>query len=395
MQIAAIRDYVALLWGEYQGAKRQRRGAILDELGRNLRIHRKSATRLMNSEQAPLLRRGKGSGGRKLYSQPARAALKIAWKDMGYLGAARLKAALPEWLPFFESDLCDDRVRAEMLRMSKNTLERILQGDKAVLLRRLNTGTKRGKSHHQTAVPIKNFTVLPTLPGHCEVDCVAHCGGSMSGTFAWTVTLTDIASGHTECEAMWGKNGMGVRLALTLIEKRLPFAILSLYFDNGSEFLNDQVIDLFAKDVKRKTPIEVFRGRPYHSNDQPHVEQKNYTHVRATFGYGRLDFKLAVQLMNNVYRKEWRDLQNDFYPKMKLLKKTRIGSKIRRVMSKPLTPYARLMVSMEVTEEVKKDLTARHLLFNPFQLRKKLRKKLRDFNLYQRDPGQNIGKYAI
>jgi hypothetical protein len=78
--------------------------------------------------------------------------------------------------------------------------------------------------------------------------------------------------------------------------------------------------------------------------------------VRATFGYGRLDFKLAVQLMNNVFRKEWRDLQNDFYPQMKLLKKTRIGSKIRRVMSKPLTPYARLMVSMEVTEEVKKDL---------------------------------------
>jgi len=99
VQIAAIRDYVALLWGEYQGAKRQRRGAILDELGRNLRIHCKSATRLMNSEQAPLLGRGKGSGGRKLYSQPARAALKIAWKDMGYLGAARLKA------PCFRKDV--------------------------------------------------------------------------------------------------------------------------------------------------------------------------------------------------------------------------------------------------------------------------------------------------
>ena len=100
MTTSAIREYVALLWGEYQGAKRQRRGEILDELSRNLTIHRKSATRLMNDKTAPKLARGKGSGGRPVYSAQSRAALKVVWKDTGYIGAARLKAALPEWLPF-------------------------------------------------------------------------------------------------------------------------------------------------------------------------------------------------------------------------------------------------------------------------------------------------------
>lgn len=394
MPITAIREYVALLWREYQGAKRRRRAEILDELVRNLTIHRKSATRLMNSGVAPKLQRGKGSGGRQVYGPQTKAALRVFWREVGYVGAARLKAALPEWLPFFESPICDESTRAELLKMSSRTIERTLKGDKAALRRRLNTGTTRGKSRHQTQVPIRNFTVTPTVPGHCEVDCVAHCGDSMSGTFVWTVTLTDIATGQTECEAIWGKNGFAVRQALIAIEQRLPFPLLGLYFDNGCEFLNDDVIERFAKGIREKA-IPVFRGRPYHSNDQAYVEQKNYTHVRSTFGYERLDFKLAVQLMNNVYRKEWRLLQNHFYPQMKLLKKTRIGSKIKRVMSKPLTPYTRLMNSQELTETSKRALEIDHQGRNPFALRKALRKKLRDFRLYVGKDKVILGKYAI
>lgn len=367
---------------------------MLDELCRNLKIHRKSATRLMNRSAAPKLQRGKGSGGREVYSPETKAALRVVWREVGYIGAARLKAALPEWLPYFESPICDEATRAQLLKMSSATIERTLKRDKSALRRRLNTGTKRGKSRYQTQVPIKNFTVTPTSPGHCEVDCVAHCGDSLSGTFAWTVTLTDIASGQTECEAIWGKSGFAVRQALIAIEERLPFPLRGLYFDNGCEFLNDEVIDRFAIGLRDKA-IPAFRGRPYRSNDQPYVEQKNYTHVRSTFGYERLDFKLAVQLMNNVYRKEWRHLQNHFYPQMKLLKKTRVGSKIKRVMSKPLTPYARLMASPELAETSKTALRAEHLRHNPFALRKALRKKLRAFRLYIGNDRTELGKYAI
>jgi len=394
VSITAVREYVALLWAEYQEARRRRRSEILDELCRNLNIHRKSATRLMNAAVAPKLERGKGSGGRAVYSAQSRAALKVLWREIGYIGAARLKAAIPEWLPFFESVICDEAIRSELVRMSSATIERVLKNEKATLRRRLNTGTTRTKSRHLTQVPIKNFTQTPTQPGHCEVDCVAHCGGSMSGTFVWTVTLTDIATGQTECEAIWGKNGFAVRQALIEIEKRLPFPLLGLYFDNGCEFLNDDVIDRFAKGVRDKA-IPVFRGRPYTSNDQPYVEQKNYTHVRATFGYERIDFKLSVQLMNNVYRKEWRLLQNHFYPQMKLLKKTREGSKIKRVMSKPLTPYARLIADKDMTEKVKNALREEHLAQNPIALRQALRKKLRDFRLYNGKDTTKLGKYAI
>jgi hypothetical protein len=394
VSISAIREYVALLWSQYQEASKGRRGEILDELCRNLTIHRKAATRLMNHSSPPKLARGKGSGGRSVYSPEARAALKVLWKDMGYLGAVRLKAALPKWLPFFESPICSAEVRTELLKMSTATIERILKKDKAALCRRLNTGTKRGKSRFQTEIPVRNFTETPTDPGHCEVDCVAHCGASMSGTFVWTVTLTDIATGQTECEAIWGKNGFAVRQALMAIESRLPFPILSLYFDNGCEFLNDEVIDRFARGHREK-PIKVYRGRPYHSNDQSYVEQKNYTHVRMTFGYDRIDFQLAVQLMNGVYRKEWRLLHNHFYPQLKLIKKVREGSRIRRTVSQPITPTDRLMASNSLSDGLKTRLGVEIQDCNPFELREGLRRKLRAFRLYLGKDKEKWGKYAI
>ena len=113
-----------------------------------------------------------------------------------------------------------------------------------------------------TQIPIRNLGEKPNELGHCEVDTVAHCGDSMSGTFAWTVTLTDIMSGWTECEAVWGKQGYDVVQALKSIEKRLPFKIKSFYFDNGSEFLNEDMFNEFIKSDERPEKIKVFRSRP-------------------------------------------------------------------------------------------------------------------------------------
>lgn len=394
MSITAIREYIALLWEKYQEAKKVGKIEILDELCRNLNIHRKSATRLMTAKSSPALKRGQGSGGRQKYSQAAKNELKTLWREMGYLGAVRLKAALPDWLPFYEGPTVNDTIKSELLLMSVATIERTLKDSKADLNRRLNTGTRREKTKHETVVPIKNFTEIPKEPGHCEVDCVAHCGGSISGTFIWTVTLTDMDSGWTECEAIWGKSGFAVRHALMEIEKRLPFKIKGLYFDNGCEFLNDEVIDTFAL-AGREIPLKVFRGRPYKKNDQPYVEQKNYTHVRQFFGYERLDWKLAQQLMNSVYRGLWRQLQNHFYPQIKLVEKIRCGAKIKRKVGQPKTPYARLMENPFMTEEQKNVLRAEHKPLNPFALRKYLRKKLRDFRLYAGKDKVELGRYAV
>jgi hypothetical protein len=234
------------------------------------------------------------------------------------------------------------------------------------------------------------------VPGHCEIDCVAHCGGSLTGEHIWTLTVTDIISGHTECEAMIAKNGLQVELALYLIEQRLPFPILALYMDNGSEFLNGNIYNRFSKRLKkvdRKDIIELFRSRPYKKNDQCFVEQKNYTHVRELFGYDRYCGKLMVTLMNNIYRNEWTKLSNYFHPQIRLKEKIRIGSKVKRKFHAPATPFETLKKFLG--KDKISDMQTFMDTLNPFDLRKKLRRKLRDFQVYNRKSPEELGKHAM
>jgi hypothetical protein len=266
--------------------------------------------------------------------------------------------------------------------MAASTMDRYLKDERAGLKRRLNTGTKKSKNRHFVEIPIRPLGVKPDKLGHCEVDLVAHCGGSLSGQFAWSVTLTDIKSGWTANETVWGKNGFVVMEALKEIEKRFPFSIKSLYFDNGSEFLNDDVIERFARHENRNENIPVFRSRPYKKNDQCYVEQKNFTHVRELFGYSRMDWKKGVDMMNNVYRKEWYVLTNYFRPQIRLERKWREGSKIKRTLRKPKTPFDCLMDSGELTDEIKERLTSQKRSLNPRKLRKNMNRRLRDFRGY-------------
>ncbi len=133
-------------------------------------------------------------------------------------------------------------IKNELLRMSAKSIDRFLVPAKADLKRRQNTGTKRGVIRLKTEVPIRDLAHTPTEPGHCEIDTVAHCGGSLSGKFAWTLTLTDIVLGWTECKALLGKEGKSVKEALEKIEQRLPFKLTDLYMDNGGEFFNKRVL---------------------------------------------------------------------------------------------------------------------------------------------------------
>ena len=337
----AIREYLLLLWEKYQGSSRHEKGRILDELERNLGMHRKAAIRMLRGVTAPRSKQGFKGGRRRRYSEPAKTHLAKLWRLMGYMCSVRMKAALPEWIEFYSANGFDQDMKREILAMSESSIKRFLINARRDLDRRRNTGTRRAPSKILTLVPIRPLGEPPTELGHCEIDCVAHCGGSLSGEFVWTLTLTDIVSGWTECEAMWGKTGAAVKKALEAIEKRLPFALKALYSDNGCEFLNRDIIEKFCRDG-RVEQLPYFRGRPYKKNDQAYVEQKNYTHVRSLFGYGRLDWKKSVSMMNNLYRKEWRLLQNFFMPQQRLLSKFRVGSRVVRKMSTPITPIKRL-----------------------------------------------------
>ncbi|MEZ4744117.1 MAG: hypothetical protein R3B45_16990 [Bdellovibrionota bacterium] len=390
----AKKEYLFLLWKQYKSANRKIKSEILDELERNFKIHRKSATRLMCSSYPPKSLQGKKGGAKKRYSQESKSHLERLWKSMGYMGAERMKPALREWLEFYEAPGFNSSIKEELLRISISSIKRFLAKARAQLKRKMNTGTKRGIRKFIAQVPIRNLEETPRLPGHCEIDCVAHCGGSLSGEFAWTLNLTDIATGWTECEAIWGKSGYAVRKALELMEKRLPFKLQSIYFDNGTEFMNSEVIEKFAVQG-RKDKIEVYRGRPYKKNDQCYIEQKNYTHVRQLFGYGRMDWKPGINMMNSIYRKEWRKLQNYYMPQQKLESKERHGSKIVRKMGSAETPISRLEAAF--TSDEMRAIIRDKKTTNPFQLRHNQRVKVRKLNSHIKYdmPTSTWGKMAI
>lgn len=394
MSAQAVREYLEMLWKRYQKASKAARSTILDELERNLGLHRKSATRLMGRKYAPRSLQGFKGGRRKHYSPLAKEHLERLWRAMGYMWPLRMKVALPEWLAHDAHVGCTESVKTELLRMSPSTIGRLLKEARAQLRRKMNTGTRRGVRHYLTKVPIRNLGVTPDAPGHCEVDCVAHCGGTISGKFVWTVNLTDIATGWTECEAVWAKDGVSVRRALEHMEKRLPFPLKAIYVDNGSEFLNEDVVERYAA-KHRPHPIEVFRGRPYRKNDQAYIEQKNYTHVRHIMGYGRLDWEPTVKHMNAIYRKEWRHLQNFYMPQQKLIEKVRYGAKIKRQMDTGATPFERLKPHLAPHDLRQLENQKNHL--SPFTARRSQRKKVQQMlGYYKNSVSRNEwGKMAI
>jgi hypothetical protein len=373
----AIVEYLRNIWRQYQNTNsRAEKTTLLDEVTKNTHLHRKSVIRLFKKTYEPRLLLGRKGGLKIKYSHVSRFHLEQLWREMGYMCAERMKAALPEWIEFYDHKDFNSDIKTEILKMSISSIKRFLKPARSSLKRKMNTGTRRVRQF-LVKVPIRNLQVTPTLVGHCEIDTVAHCGGSLSGEFAWTLTLTDIASGWTECEAMWGKSSDSVYKALKNIESRLPFKIIALYMDNGCEFMNTQIIDKYAKD-KRLKPIEVYRSRPYHKNDQSYVEQKNYTHVRHLFGYNRMDWKEGVKQMNSIYRKEWSNLQNFFMPQQKLVEKFRIGSRIIRKLSAPITPIQRLQEYLDPPEY--NELIVAKAKLNPIWLRRNQRHKVKYLN---------------
>jgi hypothetical protein len=212
------------------------------------------------------------------------------------------------------------------------------------------------------------------VPGFMEADTVAHCGNSLAGDFVWSLTLTDILTGWTECRATWNKGSTGVVKQIKAIEQALPFTLRGFDCDNGSEFLNYHLLRYFTEHPEKP---QFTRSRPYKKNDNAHVEQKNWTHVRHLFGYDRIDSPALVEKMNALYANEWSLLQNHFCPTMKLIEKRRVGARYQKKYAKPETPYARVMASDEIDPAVKNSLRKQHETLNPFALKQEIEAKLK------------------
>jgi hypothetical protein len=222
-------------------------------------------------------------------------------------------------------------------------------------------------------IPIRTDNHDIDRPGFLEADTLAHCGTSMAGSFIWSITFTDIFSQWTQNCAVWNKGSTDVVREVEALEKGLPFELQGFDVDNGSEFLT---FHLWRYLLDRPRPIPMTRSRAYRKNDQAHVEQKNWTHVRQLLGYQPLEDPQLIPLINDLYH-TWGLFHNCFCPTLKLLSKTRKGSKTLRKYSKPLTPYQRLLDSAHLTQEQKAKLRAQYHQLNPLDLKDQVEQKLK------------------
>jgi transposase InsO family protein len=363
-------EYLRAIYDRYRKAGRKGKKLILSEFCANTGYHRKYAIRLLNGARPEKRRKMPRQRGES-YSQETLRVLAAVWKTAGYPWSVRLKALLPLWMPWIRKRF---RVRADvekqMLKISPRQIDRRLKAQKGQRKRRIYGRTKPGYLlKHQ--IPVKTDRWDVQAPGFTEVDLVSHSGNSASGEFGHTLNVTDIHTTWTESRAVLGRGEEAVQRALNEVAGVLPFRLLGVDSDNGSEFINWHL----KKWCEQKN-IQLTRGRPYKKDDNAHIEQKNWTHVRKLMGWERYDTHEAVEAMNDLYGQELRLWLNLFLPSVKLLKKVRVGSKVRRVYENPRTPFERVQACPQADQEQVARLQEIRKRLDPFQLAGTIERKL-------------------
>ena len=373
MSYRSRQEYLRTQRARYRRASRAQKKRILDEGCALFGVHRKSMIRALGAARG---RPGKSAGRPRLYDEEVLKPLKVVWLAANQPCSKRLAALLPAWLPHYETHYAAPApvVRAALETISPATIDRLLAPVRARA--RKGMCATHSTARLQGQIPIRTRFQDVDGPGWMEADTVAHCGQSMAGAFVWSLTLTDIWSGWTENRSVWNKNHRQVVARTREIEQGLPFDLLGFDSDNGSEFITH---DLWRFLRQRAEPVEFTRSRPYRKNDNAHVEQRQWTHVRQLLGYDRFEDKRLVAMINDLYANEWRLLQNFFMPSARLVSKSRQAGRIVRKHSLPLTPYERLMRSDggRVRDEDKQCLRRQYENLDPFVLRQAVERKLK------------------
>lgn len=249
-----------------------------------------------------------------------------------------------------------------LLKISPATCNRLLKAERRKLGIKGRSGTKPG-SLLKNQIPIHTwFDWDNTKPGFLEIDTVHHNGGNPSGEYIHTLDTTDVSTGWNECQALMGRGERFLVQAVEEIKKRLPIPLLGIDFDSGGEFVNYHLIRYC-----KRNKINYTRARQSYSNDQPYIEQQNYSVVRTFVGYKRLDRWEQLKLLNQLYLK-LSDYQNFFQSVMRLKEKVRNGAHVTRRYGKAKSAYQRVLESLDITDEVKEKLTERFLNLNPRRL---------------------------
>lgn len=367
---SARREYVRHMQGRYRAAgRRSEKSRLLTEVSENLSWRRKHAIRVMNGKivdsDKPWRRR------EPVYPERLVRILETVWEDAQYPWSVRLKELLRLWVVWIRRrwKLSREEER-QLLAMSAATIDRRLAPYKRQASRKIYGKTKPGRWLRRS-IPIATESWDLPGPGWLEIDTVSHSGPQAEGLFAYTVNQTDLFSGWTECRAVLGKGAAEVKTAIEEMRRDLPFVLKGLDSDNGEEFIN-WVLDKYCRD----SDVQRFRSRPYKKDDQAHIEQKNWTHVRKLIGYDRYDTQAAVDAMNDLYRSEWRLFCNMFLPSVKLEQKIRVGAKLKRVYGKAQTPLDRLLGSKQGDRAKLEALRRLRETLNPFELSAAINRKL-------------------
>ncbi len=364
-------EYLRAIFERYRQADRKSKSVILSEFCATTGRHRKYALRLLNGPPAGRERAYRRRRRSPSYGPAVISVLAAVWAAAGYPWSVRLKALLLLWMPWVRRRFrLRPEVERQLLRISARQVDRRLRARKQQLRRRIYGRTKPGALlKHQ--IPIKTDHWQVQAPGFTEVDLVSHSGNSASGEFAHSLNVTDIYSTWTETRAVLGRGEAAVVKAFDDIEGTLPFRLLGIDSDNGSEFINWHLGRWCAK-----REVQFTRGRPYKKDDNAHVEQKNWTHVRKLLGWDRYDTPAAVEAINDLYRNELRLYMNLYSPSVKLAKKVRVGSRLRRQYGPPQTPLDRLLGCPGVHPDRVAALLELRQRLDPFELAEANNRKL-------------------
>jgi hypothetical protein len=342
--------------------------------------------------KAGTAKRRKGGGRKPVYGPEVIAALRLIWAFFWYRCGKLLAPFLRSQMAFiaeWEAFHITADIRAKLLRISPATIDRALKEDRKKVAIRGISGTKPGnllKKHIQVRT---HYPWDDRKPGFFEVDTVHHCGDRDAGEFCLTLTATDVASGWVELFALLNKAQKWTFEGLTSLPQLLPFPLLGIDSDNGGEFINRTLLAWC-----NANRITFTRSHLYKKNDNCFVEQKNFKCVREYIGYYRFDTASERAALTHVYRSLC-PLLNYFLPTIKLINKSRVGSKVRKIYDTPMSPYHRLLLSADLSDTVKAELTRRYQSYNPVILQQEVHLAVEALTELNRQKWLKIGRAHV
>jgi hypothetical protein len=372
MSLQSKRELLEVVRPRYLKAKKLEKQKMLDEFTSATGYHRKHAIRVLKSKvQVQNHLKGKTKTYKTIYCGEVVQVLEQIWEIYGQICSKRLQPILPEAIKVLE--------RCQEIEFSKDTKELLLKISSASIDRCLRPircksphglSTTKPGSLLKSLIPVQTFTAWDEeRPGFMEIDLVAHCGNTTEGQYLNTLTCTDISTGWTDVTALAHRSQQIVSTAIHRMRQRLPFPLLGIDSDNGSEFIND-LLYRYCLDEK----ITFTRSRPYQKNDQAHVEQKNWSVVRHTVGYDRWETDQEFSILESIHG-DLRLYINFFQPSFKLIAKERIGNRTSKRYDTAKTPYQRVLERKDVSVEAKARLVNLYLQLNPAELRRSIDQK--------------------